>query len=104
MSWFTKKARGVDLQVLQKTKFWDALEQLIETDKQTHQKLVQYVYEQVSDSIISELQRMELEADKMTVIQDARNYIAHRTSLLTKYKEMAYGSPSRDIKSNNKKT
>lgn len=95
MKWF-KQGRGVDLQVLKRTKYWDAIETLVDTDKQTHSKIVQYIYEQVSDSIVEEFERMEKEADKMTVMQDARNYLANRIKLLKGYKEMVYKAENKD--------
>lgn len=90
MNWFTKQNRGVDKQVLMKTKYWNAVESLVDTDKQTHEKIVQYIYEQVSESMINELNIMAAETEQMTLLQEARNYLAHRVKLLTGYKELAY--------------
>lgn len=89
MSWF-KNNKGADINVLRKTKYWREIEALIETDSETHQRLVQYVYEQVSDTLIDELNRIGKEAEKMTLIQELREHLAHRIKLLTGYKLLAF--------------
>lgn len=89
MSWFSKK-RGIDINVLRKTKYWNKITELIETDEATQQKLVQYIYEIATDAMVSELERTrnsQLSLDKVT-----HEYLLNRIALIKSYRELAYGS------------
>lgn len=88
--WFRRK-KGVDNKILRKTKYWSDVENLVDTDVQTQEKLVQYIYEQVSDAMMSELNRAHKETDRMTLIQEVRSYFGTRIEMLKQYKEMIYG-------------
>lgn len=83
-----KKSRGVDLNLLRKTMFWNDIARMVELDSKTHQELVQYIYEAVSDGRINEAEKLGSEISKMTLIPQALGYLTQRIELLKKYKEI----------------
>ena len=94
--WFVKQ-KGIDYQVLQKTKYWHKLEALLDTDKQTQAKIVQYIYEQVSDGICNELHNVNKNTEGMSKA-DTEMYIIKRIDLINGYKELAYGKQAEGTK------
>lgn len=88
MGWFSKK-RGIDITMLIKTKYWNGVESMIQTDQETYQRLVQYIYEQVSESIVAELERT-VEHNSAADAATIHEYLHKRIQLLNKYKELAH--------------
>lgn len=84
MGLFRKK--GIDLNLLRKTKYWDDVAKMVELDKDTHQKLVQYIYETVSDSLINEVEKSLQEVKDAPTSDHMEQYLTRRGALLKIYK------------------
>ena len=79
------KQRGKDLNLLRQTRYWHDIGILIDTDDKTRQKLVDYVYTNVTKQVLAELERLGEQVEKQPSSAGYLQYLKERIILFTQF-------------------
>jgi len=78
---------GMDMRIAKKQAWWDAISHIVDTDEATQKRLVENVYENVSEAKLDELKFVVDQITAGADIPTLTNQIAKRQALLEYYRD-----------------